>query len=30
MHMVNVTEIRRNIRAILAKVVRTKEPAIIL
>lgn len=30
MHMVNVTEIRRNIRAVLAKVVQTKEPAIIL
>lgn len=30
MHMVNVTDIRRNIRAVLAEVVRTKEPAVIL
>ena len=30
MHMVNVTEIRKNIREILAEVVRTKKPAVIL
>lgn len=30
MHMVNVTDLRRNIREVLAEVVRTKEPAVIL
>ena len=30
MNMVNVTEIRKNIREILAEVVRTKKPAVIL
>ncbi|SHE45628.1 prevent-host-death family protein [Desulfofundulus australicus DSM 11792] len=30
MHIVNVTDIRRNIREILMEVIRTKEPAVIL
>ena len=30
MHMVNVTDLRRNIRGILAEVIRTKEPAMII
>lgn len=30
MHIVNVTDIRRNIREVLMEVVRTKEPAVIL
>lgn len=30
MNIINVTDIRRNIRAVLAEVVRTKKPAIIL
>lgn len=30
MYMVNVTDVRRNIRQILAKLVKTKEPVVIL
>ncbi|MGB9803437.1 MAG: type II toxin-antitoxin system Phd/YefM family antitoxin [Desulfofundulus sp.] len=30
MHIVNVTDIRRNIREVLVEVIRTKEPAVIL
>lgn len=30
MNIINVTEIRRNIRAVLSEVVRTKKPAVIL
>lgn len=30
MHIVNVTDIRRNIREVLVEVIRTKEPAVIV